>query len=266
MSGSLNPRWVLGILRDRGLPAPELRAIVSGVNALQPADVEKMRRVLADLARGGETAGDMEWVAQWSRELKGQAEETVAARRAPQVREERPARPHAVAHPLESSHHVYGTAAAMCVEVRHVGADQGERGSFTTVAFEFAPAIPDTQRGFAWGRKLIFRLGQRELPRVASVFAGYNQLVELEGHGPSHNKSLVIEDQGTHIFMKARQGKQTLAVQVTAGDLLDVSARVMHAVTQNVQGLQDQPLLLLLRRTGQMDSLSQQKEAEVRAA
>lgn len=264
MTGRLNPRWVLSTLRQRGLPVPDLKQLESALNVLQPDAAERMRRVVSDLTRGGEGPNDMEWIAQWARGLKSSVPPVEA--RPKKVLPEKPARPHVVAHPLEASHHVYGKTAAMCVEVRRVKDEPGERGSYTTVAFEFAPAAANPQREYSWDHKVVFRLGQRELPRVASLFAGYNHLVELEGHGPSHNKSLSIEDQGTHIFMKARQGRTSLAVQVTAADLLDVSARVIHAVTQNAPGLHDQPLLLLLRRTGQMDALALQQASEAKAA
>lgn len=270
---SINPRWVTAVLKERGIRAPDVDVLARTIAALDEGDRATFRARVAALHRGTEAEGDMTWMAAWVDNLPAAVR---VASPSPRVAADEPragameppasVRPSAALgtslNALERSHHVYGTKAAMCVELVNVAGDDDGRGSYATVMLEFAPAAGDGKR-FAWDqRKVQFRLGLREIPRVAAVLMGYLDAIELEGHGPTHNKSLWIEDQGGAIFFKVRQGRVALGVPLSSGDLYAVSARVMHALALNAPGVDGQVTLALVRRTGHMEMAARQARAD----
>ncbi len=270
----INPRWVAAVLKERGIRAPDVDVLARTIAALDGEERAAFRAKVAALHRGTEAAADLDWMADWVDNLPvavGEPATSISAAKRPDsapLAAEPPAAarpsaaPAASGNALQRSHHVYGNKAAMCVELVQVAGDDDGRGSYATVMLEFAPAAGDGRR-FAWTeRKIQFRLGLRELPRVGAVLMGDMESIELDGHGPTHNKSLWIEDQGGAIFFKVRQGRVTLGVPLSAGDLYAVAARVMYALALNAPGIDALVSLRLVRRTAHMELAARQAQAD----
>lgn len=154
------------------------------------------------------------------------------------------------AHMREHGLHIYGSKAALKAEL-----DSPKDRSFWlgkyTVAIELAPTTG--LRRYDWDVKLSFQITRRELPVLASFLMGFaGPELSFGNHGPDRNKTLDIEDQGTHLFLKLRQGHSAFGIPISALDHYGLSALVLTAMRMNSPELDGPMQLALLKRVGDL--------------
>lgn len=255
----INPRWVLGALRQRGLvPEPTLAALTEAIALLDAEDAEGFRGRVSRLCAGTEKADEMAWMADWCDRQAEQPGDVQAAAandqgdqgptddRTPGARGSRRGQA------FEPSHHVYGSKAALCVESMRVEptSEGAGRDGYATLQLEMAPAL--TRSRYDWERKIIFRLTQREVALFAAALLGWCKKLEFKGHGPSHDKILEIDDQGAHLFIKLRQARKAYALPMGGDEIFPVSAMALKTLGLNAPHLDSQTLVQLAKRAGEM--------------
>ncbi len=281
MAGTvLNPRWVASTLSARGLPVLELRAIQHGINQLDAQQLPVVHSLVSKLHNGTDQEPDMEqmanWVSSWRLAWKMNLPESTS----PDLIHQK-ATPHEM--PLQAaksrtkpseglvredtlhkdrksqirqSHHVYGTSCDCCVEpalIEDTGTDW-RRPDFHTIAIEMAPVIAGTKH-FDWTTKISVRLTKRELPAYAAVLMGLQKSMAAEKHGPAHDKSITIEDQGKHLFLKIRQGARTMGVQAQPDDVFALLSMVEEVLLRNTPTLDSHTIVANIKRYAAMEQL-----------
>lgn len=251
----LNSKWILGVLRDRGMPSAALPQIERGVAALNGDARESMRAAVSRLHQGVDSAQDMQQVADWVASLESTAVDVPA--QLPAANDPRTSEGNVPS--WERGHHVYGAKAALAVEQTVIEAKSERDRSFSTLMVEGALARGDGQT-YDWSRKISFRLTRRELPLFTAIAFGWCPRIEFQGHGTANNKRLVIEDQGTNLFVKLSEGKRTIAVQIGADEITPVASLALGAMHRNEPEFDTQSHLQLAKRAGAMLSLGARKE------
>jgi hypothetical protein len=126
--------------------------------------------------------------------------------------------------------------AAACFELttRVVDERTGERQP--ALKIETAGKHPTQPSKYNWDDKIIFYLTEDELPQLMCVFLGLLPSVEFRNHGPQHNKSMKLENQGKHLYLTMNEGSERkAAVQLDAGR----STRVATLVARAFQAVND---------------------------
>jgi hypothetical protein len=246
----LSAGWVSQTLRQRGLPVPLPVAVKKGIALLDDDERKDFKQKITRIAAGAEQAGEMDWMADWSRKQTASRPDIaeLSANDSPpptrvQADSEQP-------RTFEPSHHVYGAKGVLCFECVKVEPEGDRHHAYFTVQIDAAPAA--TKGRFDWDKKTVFRLTRRELGVVAAAMLGWCPMVNLIGHGPLNDKRLDIEDQGGVMFVKLSQGRRTVAVPIGADEICEVSAMLLKAIGRNQPELDSQTVLHLVKRAGAM--------------
>lgn len=127
--------------------------------------------------------------------------------------------------------------AAACFELttRVVDERTGERQP--ALKIETAGKHPTQPTKYNWDDKIIFYLTEDELPQLLCVFLGLLPSCEFRNHGPQHNKSMKLENQGKHLYLTMAEGSdRKAAVQLDVGR----STRVATLVARAFQAVNDE--------------------------
>ena len=151
--------------------------------------------------------------------------------------------------------HVYGATAALKIELDAFGGGAQDRQAGYTVQIEGARKEPGS--GYAWQRKIQFQLTRRELPLMAAFLVGYGgPSIEFANHGPAHDKSLSVMDQGRRLYVRLRQPGCTIPVPIEPPDVYAWGEICMLALQLNRPSLGTEAQLVMLRRIGRMTTAS----------
>jgi hypothetical protein len=116
----------------------------------------------------------------------------------------------------------------------HADERTGERQP--ALKIETAGKHPTQPTKYNWDDKIISYPTEDELPQLLCVFLGLLPSVEFRNHGPQHNKSMKIENQGKHLYLTMAEGSERkAAVQLDAGR----STRVATLVARAFQAVND---------------------------
>lgn len=269
-SSSINPRWVVHVLKHRGLPSPDVTKIQAALHEMSSAAKEILRHRVMRLHSATETSDDAEGLRTWCKEVLSKSEavlppatvEAVEVHQSPdrechrEVDAHRPAEQTPVAlRKYERSFHVYATKGAASFEPVEidVGLEKADQRIEIAHTIQIEMAKAETQRRYEWDSKIIFRLSIRELPIFAAVLLGYSPFFLAGNHGPSKDKFLELRDQiEGSIFIKIKQGKRIIALPIGPEDTFSLSSLVLKQLQKNSPHLDNQTILELVKRSGTM--------------
>ena len=125
---------------------------------------------------------------------------------------------------------VYGSAAALCISEA-----QTRSNNQHTIQIEGAGLIVSAvQKTFDWQSKIIVQLTVQEAYQVLALFENKLRSIRFDGHGARHDKSLQIEFQQSHYFVRLIQkGKPALALPVRAVDALPIVSLLYKQLLRN---------------------------------
>lgn len=148
---------------------------------------------------------------------------------------------------------IFGAAAALCVcEART------RSGNQCTIQIEGAQlASTGGHKQFDWQNKIIVQLTVQEAYLTLALFENLIPSVKFDGHGRTHDKSLLIEFQESHYFVRLIQrGRAAVAVQVRAVDAVQVVALLYKQLLTNEPHLGIEDLRAMVKRIATMMSVS----------
>lgn len=264
----INPKWVRFVLKDRGLPCPNLPVLEAAIKALAAEDREALRGGVRRMQMGAESAEDTNLV----RSLLAKAEKDAVAAVAPvdtpihqgETPAEEPAEPAMPPIPaprpmtaselrkFERSHHVYAGKGAAAFEPVEVPSERPGQEGWHSIQIEMAKTI--STRRYDWDHKIVFRLTLRELPVFAAVLLGHSQFLIAGNHGPGNDKFLEMRDQpedGT-IMIVLKQGKRVVGVPIQAEEVFALGSMAFKALQRNAPHLDSAAITRLVERAGQM--------------
>jgi hypothetical protein len=123
---------------------------------------------------------------------------------------------------------IFGTAAALCIAEAQTRATRQY-----TVNFEGAISLGGT-RTFDWPNKIVVQLTVKEAYQVLALFENKIRSLKFDGHGRAHDKSLQIEFQDSHYFVRLIQrGRAAVAVQVRAVDAIPLVSLLYKQLLRN---------------------------------
>lgn len=136
----------------------------------------------------------------------------------------------APAAPPYFSFKLYGTYAALCISEARTRA-----GNQHTIQVEGATAIAaGGAKSFDWQSKIIVQLTTQECYLALALFENKLKSVRFDGHGDRHDKSLHIEFQERHYFVRMTQrGKTAVAVPVRPVDGLQIVSLLYRQLRLN---------------------------------
>lgn len=134
------------------------------------------------------------------------------------------------AQPPYYSFKIFGAAAALCISEARTRA-----GNQHTIQIEGAGLLTSSrQKTFDWQSKIIVQLTVQEAYQVLALFENKLRSLKFDGHGNTHDKSLQIEFQDSHYFVRMIQkGKPALAIPVRAVDALPIVSLLYKQLLRN---------------------------------
>lgn len=171
-------------------------------------------------------------------------------RSAPEQRGTAPAAPaQTPAAALYYSFKIFGTSAALCISEARTRA-----GNQHTIQVEGATAIAaGGAKAFDWQSKVIVQLTTQECYLALALFENKLKSVRFDGHGDRHDKSLHIEFQERHYFVRMTQrGKAAVAVPVRPVDALQVVSLLYKQIRTNDAHLEIEQIRAFTDQLAQM--------------
>ncbi|MGI4890871.1 MAG: hypothetical protein ACRYGJ_17550 [Janthinobacterium lividum] len=154
-----------------------------------------------------------------------------------------------MAAPIEPPYYsfkIFGSAAALCVsEARTRSSNQH------TIQVEGAQALGGggARREFDWENKIIIQLTVQEAYLTLALFENLIPSVRFDGHGRTHDKSLHIDFQDSHYFVRVIQrGRAAVALPVTAVDAIRIVALLYKQLLANDKHLRIDDIRALVAR------------------
>jgi len=251
----ISPKWVVQVLRDRGIKPPALLSIQRYLDGLDAAQLDATMASLRKIEFGVDDASLTEdLVMRLGQHAPAEISSTTAppptpVARAPISALKRTLKTTPVAAPWwrRCGAHIYAGKAAMKVELDLLHSEPEELARYT-VQIEMAPA--SAPKSYDWDSKVIFQFTLRELPLLAAALLGYARKdLVLTNHGPERNKTFELVDQHVdHLFVKLRQGARVLAMPVMAGDAYAWLSVTMLALKHNQPDIDGALQLQMIRR------------------
>lgn len=132
--------------------------------------------------------------------------------------------------PYYYSFKIFACSAALCVAEART-----RTGNLHTIQIEGAVLLAGSGRKtFDWQNKIIIQLTVQEAYQALAIFENKLKSVKFDGHGNRHDKSLHIEFQANHYFVKIIQrGRPAVAVQVRAVDALQIVSLIYKQIRLN---------------------------------
>lgn len=125
----------------------------------------------------------------------------------------------APAEPPYYSFKVFGGSAALCISEART-----RTGNQCTIQMEGAVLLAGgSRKEFDWRNKIAVQLTVQEAYLVLALFENLIPSVKFDGHGRTHDKSLQIEFQEAHYFVRiVQRGRAAVAVPVRAVDAIPI--------------------------------------------
>ena len=157
----------------------------------------------------------------------------------------------APAAPIEAPYYsfkIFGSGAALCVsEARTRSTNQH------TIQIEGALALGGGRREFDWQNKIIVQLTVQEAYTALALFENLIPSVKFDGHGPAHDKSLLVDFQHSHYFVRVIQrGRAAIALPVRPVDTIQIIALLYRQLLANEPHLQIGDVRALVARMASM--------------
>lgn len=185
---------------------------------------------------------------------KTEAEHYVASlglrRSAPEPRGTAPTAPAPTpAAPPYFSFKLFGTSAALCISEARTRA-----GNQHTIQVEGATAVAaGGAKAFDWQSKIIVQLTTQECYLALALFENKLKSIRFDGHGDRHDKSLHIEFQERHYFVRMTQrGKAAVAVPVRPVDALQIVSLLYKQLRLNDPHLEIEQIRAFTDQLAQM--------------
>lgn len=151
--------------------------------------------------------------------------------------------------PLYYSFKIFGSGAALCVSEARTRA-----GNQYTIQIEGALALGAGRREFDWQNKIIVQLTVQEAYTALALFENLIPSVKYDGHGRAHDKSLHIDFQDSHYFVRVIQrGRAAVALPVRAVDAIQIVALLYKQLLRNEAHLRIEDIRALVARMASMD-------------
>lgn len=144
---------------------------------------------------------------------------------------------------------VFGTGAALCIaEARTRSANQ------YSVNIEGALALEGGgKKTFDWPNKIVVQLTVQECYQVLALFENKLRSLKFDGHGRTHDKSLQIEFQDSHYFVRLIQrGRAAVAVPVRAVDAIPLVSLLYKQLLANEPHLRIEDIRIMVDRMADM--------------
>jgi hypothetical protein len=150
--------------------------------------------------------------------------------------------------PPYHSFKIFGSAAALCVsEARTRSSDQ------CTIQIEGALALGGGRREFDWQNKIIIQLTVQEAYLALALFENRLPCVKFDGHGRTHDKSLHINFQDSHYFVRVIQrGRAAVALPVRPVDAIPIVSLLYKQLLRNDPHLRIEDVRALVERMAAM--------------
>jgi hypothetical protein len=147
---------------------------------------------------------------------------------------------------------IFGTSAALCVsEARTRSSNQH------TIQIEGALALGGSRREFDWQNKIIVQLTVQEAYQALALFENLIPSAKFDGHGQAHDKSLHIDFQNSHYFVRVIQrSRAAVALPVRAVDAIQIVALLYRQLRANEPHLQIDDIRTLVKRMASMSGAS----------
>jgi hypothetical protein len=144
---------------------------------------------------------------------------------------------------------IFGTAAALCVSEARTRA-----GNQCTIQIEGAMGLGvGGRRQYDWQNKIIVQLTVQEAYLALALFENKLKSVRFDGHGIQHDKSLHIDFQERHYFVRMTQrGKAVVAVPISPVDALQVVSLLYKQIRANDPHLEIAQIRMFIERLAQM--------------
>ena len=125
---------------------------------------------------------------------------------------------------------VFGTSAALCISEART-----RSGNQHTIQVDGATAVAaGGAKAFDWQSKIIVQLTTQECYLALALFENKLKSVRFDGHGDRHDKSLHIEFQERHYFVRMTQrGKAAVALPVRPVDALQIVSLLYKQIRLN---------------------------------
>jgi hypothetical protein len=145
---------------------------------------------------------------------------------------------------------IFGGAAALCVtEARTRTGDQ------YTIQIEGALPLCSVggRREFDWQNKIIVQLTVQEAYLLLALLENLLPNVKFDGHGRAHDKSLHIDCQDSHYFVRMIQrGRAAVAIPVRPVDAIQIVALLYKQLLRNEPHLRIDDIRSLISRMASM--------------
>lgn len=145
---------------------------------------------------------------------------------------------------------IFGSSAALCVsEARTRSSNQ------YTIQIEGALALGggSGRREFDWQNKIIVQLTVQEAYLALALFENMIPSVKFDGHGRAHDKSIHIDFQDSHYFVRVIQrGRAAVALPVRAVDAIQVVSLLYKQLLKNETHLGIEHVRMMVGRMAAM--------------
>lgn len=145
---------------------------------------------------------------------------------------------------------IFGSSAALCVAEATTRA-----GNQHTVNIEGAIALggEGARKVFDWPNKIVVQLTVQEAYQVLALLENKVPSLRFDGHGRAHDKSLQIESQDTHYFVRLIQRHRTaIAVPVRPVDAIPLISLLYKQLLRNEPHLRIEDIRVMVERMASM--------------
>lgn len=144
---------------------------------------------------------------------------------------------------------IVGTGAALCIAEAQTRATKQY-----TVNIEGAVALDGAgPKTFDWPSKIVIQLTVQEAYQTLALFENRLPAVKFDGHGPKHEKSLQIEFQDSHYFVRVIQrGRPMVAVPVRPVDSIPIVSLLYRQLMRNEPHLRIEDIQAMVARMAAM--------------
>jgi len=146
---------------------------------------------------------------------------------------------------------IVGSGAALCIAEAQTRATKQY-----TVNVEGAVALAGAgPKTFDWPSKIVVQLTVQEAYQTLALFENKLREVKFDGHGPKHDKSLHIEFQQSHYFVRVFQrGRQAVALPVRPVDAIGFKSLLYKQLLRNESHLRIEDIKGMLDQMASMTS------------
>ena len=144
---------------------------------------------------------------------------------------------------------IFGAGAALCIAEAQTRATRQY-----TVNIEGAVVLGDgATKTYDWPNKIVVQLTVQEAYQVLALFENRIRSLKFDGHGRVHDKSLQIEFQDSHYFVRLIQrGRAAVAVPVRAVDAIPMVSLLYKQLLRNEPHLRIDDIRMMVERMAAM--------------